>query len=107
MQNLSSFIFDQKQSPSQFHTFFGRLLQPFEHIHFIPVFADQSGRGGLRGTLEVDLSEHLRATIQKNFSLLEDTRVEIEYAVSDDIVVRGMRNERRDVGGEVELKWKF
>lgn len=107
MQNLSSFIFDQKQSPSQFHTFFGRLLQPFEHIHFIPVFADQSGRGGLRGTLEVDLSDHLRATIQKNFSLLEDTRVEIEYAVSDDIVVRGMRNERRDVGGEVELKWKF
>jgi|GEM_PF-3808754 len=107
MHNLSSFIFDQKQSPSQFRTFFGRLLQPFEHIHFIPVFADQSGRGGLRGTLEVDLSDHLRATIQKNFSLLEDTRVELEYAVSDDIVVRGMRNERRDVGGEVELKWKF
>ena len=107
MQNLSAFIFDQKQSLGQFRTFFGRLLQPFEHVHFIPVFADQSGRGGLRGTLEVDLSDHLRATIQKNFSLLEDTRVEIEYAVSDDIVVRGMRNERRDVGGEVELKWKF
>ena len=73
----------------------------------VPSFSDQTGRGGLRGAIEIDVNDRWRALIQKNFSLTEDTRLEVEYLVSDEISVRGVANERRDVGAEVEMRWKF
>ncbi len=82
-------------------------LDPLKRIRIVPSFADQTGRGGLRGALEIDVSDHLHATIQKNFSLSEDTRVEIEYLVSDDIALKAIKDERSDIGGEVEMRFKF
>lgn len=76
-------------------------------IHFVPGFSDKSGRGGIRGVLEIGINNRLRATIQKNFTLSEDTRFELEYAITDIISVRAVRDERRDFGGELELRWKF
>jgi hypothetical protein len=105
MQNLRHLIFDATQT-----SFFERYLMPFDKsfkISLVPSFADQSGRGGLRGSLEIDVNDRWRAMIQKNFSLTEDTRVEIEYLFSDDITVRAIRDERRDLGGEIEMRWKF
>jgi hypothetical protein len=105
MQNLRHLIFDATQT-----SFFERYLMPFDKsfkISLVPSFADQTGRGGLRGSLEIDVNDRWRAMIQKNFSLTEDTRVEIEYLFSDDITVRAIRDERRDMGGEIEMRWKF
>ncbi len=73
----------------------------------VPSFTDQTGRGGLRGALEISLDDRWRATIQKNFSLTEDTKFELEFLLSDDITLRAIRDERRDLGGEVEMRWKF
>jgi len=42
---------------------------------------------------------------KKNFSLQEDVLLELDYLLSDDVSVRGMRNERGDLGGEVEIRW--
>jgi len=103
MQNVQKLLFGTKQS-SILERYFKPLAQ---HIHLVPSFIDQSGRGGLRGALEIDINDRLRATIQKNFTLSEDTRVELEYAATDDVTVRGIRNERRDLGAEVEMRWKF
>ena len=77
------------------------------NVNLKPNFSDQSGRGGLRGTLEIVVNDRWRALIEKNFSLTEDTHFELEYILSDDITFRIIRDERRDVGGEVEMKWKF
>lgn len=77
------------------------------NVHLIPSFTDQTGRGGLRGGIEIDVNDRCRALIMKNFSLTEDTRFEVEYVVTDDITVRGIRDERRDVGTEVEMRWKW
>lgn len=107
MSNLKSLIFDGAQSRDSVDLSFRRLFKPFDHIHLVPSFTDQTGRGGLRGAIEIDVTDRLHAVIQKNFSLTEDTRVEVEYLLSDDISVRAIRNERRDVGGEVEMRWKF
>jgi len=76
-------------------------------IHFVPGFVDKSSRGGIRGALEIAINNRLRATIQKNFTLSEDTRFELEYAITDGISLRAVRDERRDLGGELELRWKF
>lgn len=107
MQNLQTLLFGYDQSPSALNKIFANILQPFDKIHVVPRFSDQTGRGGLRGTIEIEVNDQWRALIQKNFNLTEDTRFEVEYSVSDEITVRGVRDERRDLGAEVEMRWKF
>lgn len=107
MQTLQTIIFGPEQSATKLEGYFKGLLEQFKHIRFIPGFSDQSGRGGFRGTIEIDVNDQLRGMIQKNFSLSEDIKLEVEYFLSDDITLRGMRDERGDYGGEVEMRWKF
>jgi hypothetical protein len=104
VQNLAPIIFGSDQAKLM-----ARYFKPATgmDIHFTPSFTDQTGRGGLRGSLEIDINERWRALLQKNFSLTEDTRFELEYAVSDEISVRAIRDERRDLGTEVEMRWKW
>ncbi|MGB8367380.1 MAG: translocation/assembly module TamB domain-containing protein, partial [Candidatus Babeliales bacterium] len=106
MQNVQRVIFGTNQS-SLAQQYFKPLLGPFSSISLIPRFSDQRGRGGMRGALEIEVNERIRALIQKNFSLTEDTKFELEYFASDDVTLRAIRDERRDIGGEVELRWKF
>jgi hypothetical protein len=105
VQNLKSLIFSNNQL-SFFDKYFKPLLGSF-NINLVPSFTDQTGRGGLRGALEITLDDRWRAVIQKNFSLTEDTKFELEFLLSDDITLRAIRDERRDLGGEVEMRWKF
>ena len=107
MQNVKQLLFGSEQTRSKIGKYFTGFLKPFKHITLVPSFVDQTGRGGLRGTVEINVHDRLRALIQKNFSLTEDTRFEIEYMLSDDISLRGVRDERRDISGELEMKWKF
>lgn len=105
VQNLKSLILSHNQS-SFFDKYFKPLLGSF-NINLVPSFTDQTGRGGLRGALEITVDDRWRAVIQKNFSLTEDTKFELEFLFSDDITLRAIRDERRDLGGEVEMRWKF
>lgn len=82
-------------------------LAPLEYVRLVPHFDDQSARGGIRAAIEITVTDQLTATIQKNFTLTEDTRLQVEYAVSDDIAVRATRDERRDLNAEIEARWKF
>ncbi len=107
MQNVKSILFGYDQSAANMSRYFGSIFKPFRRIHLVPSFIDQSGRGGLRGAIEIDISDRWRAVIQKNFSLTEDTRFELEYLLSDDISVRATRDIRRDLIGEVEMRYKF
>jgi len=106
MHNIKSLIFGS--DPSFFLQRYAlTALQPLRYVHFIPSFSDQSGRGGLRGTLEIDINDRWRAAIQRNFNLFEDTRFELEYLLSDDISLKAIRDEHRDISSEVEMRWKF
>lgn len=109
LHNIQKRIFAQEKSParSRLESYVKNFLEPFKHIRIVPRFVDQTGRGGFRGAIEINVSERLRAFIQKNFSLTEDTKLEVEYALSDDITFRAIRDERGDLGGEVEMRWKF
>jgi len=105
MHNIKNLIFASNHS-SFLEKYFVPLLRPFT-ISLLPRFDDQTGRGGLRGIFEINVNDRLKATIQKNFSLTEDTHVELEFSLSDAITFRGIRDERRDLAGEVEMRWKF
>lgn len=104
-QNVHKLLFGI-QTDSMLHRYLGPLFKPVS-IRFIPSFMDQSGRGGLRAAVEVEVNNRVRATLQKNFSLPEDTKFELEYDATDNITVRTIRDERRDLACEVEMRWKF
>jgi hypothetical protein len=107
MTNLASLLFSSMRSESVVERCLKRLMQPFKDVHIIPRFSDQTSRGGLRGALDIEVNDRVRALIQRNFSLTEDTRFELEYQASDDISVRAIRDEHRDMGAEIEMKWKL
>lgn len=107
VQNISQVLFGPAKSSSTLQRYFKSLLKPLSHVRIVPSFADEMGRGGLRAAIEVEVNDQLSATIEKNFSLSEDTKFEIDYALTDDISVKGVKDERGDFGGEVEVKWKF
>lgn len=107
MNNMQHILFGPEQSTSKLEMYFKSLLAPLKNIRIVPSFTDQSGRGGLRGAIEIDVNDQLHGLIQKNFSQLEDTKFEVEYLLSDDVTVRGIKDEHNDLGGEVEMRWKF
>jgi len=106
MSNIKQLLFGSDPN-SLAHRYLDPALKPFSYVHFIPSFSDQSGRGGMRGTFEIDINDRWRAMIQKNFNLSEDTHVELEYLLSDEISLKGIRDEHRDISSEVEMRFKF
>lgn len=107
MQNLASLVFGDDTTVSGFERYLKRLMKPLKGINIVPRFSDQSSRGGIRGAIDIEVNDRWRALIQKNFSLSEDTRFEAEYQASDDIRLRAVRDEHRDMGAEIEMRWKF
>ena len=105
MHNITNVLFSADQSG-----IFQRYMRPWMkqfRVQFLPRLSSESGRGGLRGSIEISIDDRWRALIEKNFSLTEDTRFELEYILSDDVSFRVIRDERCDIGGEVEMRWKF
>lgn len=108
MQRLKSIVLDDKgNTQSSRGHYLKKLLSPLRFIRFIPHFNDQTARGGLRGAIEVDVTDHMRAIIQKNFSISEDSKIEVEYYLSDEVTLRAVKDERSDIGAEIEVRWKL
>lgn len=107
IQNMETLIFGPAQQESTIQSFFKSMLTPLSRIRLVPKFADETGRGGLRGALEIDVSDDLHAVIEKNFSLSEDTKIAVDYTLADDMHISGIKDERNDLGAQVEFKWKW
>lgn len=102
MRNMEKIIFG-----SSYRSRHDSWLEPLKRIRFVPRFTDQTGRGGFKGALEIEVSKKLRAMIEKNFSLTEDVAYEVEYLLADDVSLRASCDERGDLGGEIEMRFKF
>ena len=107
MTSIQKLLFGPAESTSQFQRTLKNLFSPLKNLRITPSFSDQTARGGLRGALVIDVNDRLRAIIEQNFSLPEDVVIQVEYDLSDDARIRAMRDERGDLGGELEARWKF
>ncbi len=108
MYNAKNFLFSESsQYEAIKNTLVPAWLQPFQRVNFIPRFTDQTGRGGLKGVLEVEVNDRLRGAIEKNFSLSENAAAEVEYLLSDDVSLKVSKDDRGDVGAEMEMRFKF
>lgn len=106
-QRLKDLIFGPAISNPKLKSMFDRLLQSLKYIRFLPQFTSQAGRGGVRGIIEIDASDHLHGKIDTNFSQLEDTKFDIDYLATDDVTLRLQKDGPSTYGGEVEFCWKF
>ncbi len=106
MMHLESLLFGSSEHSSKAQQFFTTLLKPLKNVRFVPTWSGQQGKG-LQGTIEVDFTDRLRAKAQNNLKLSEETKFEVEYALSDDMTVKAIRDDAGSLGGEVEMRWKF
>ena len=106
-QHLKDIIFGPALSNIKLKSVFDRLLQYLKYVRFIPQFTNQTGRGGVRGIFEIDATEHLQGKIDTNFAHLEDTKFDIDYAVTDDVTLQLQKDGPSTYGGQVEFRWKF
>lgn len=107
VQNLQQSLFGSQKSKSAFNNYFKSLLKPLSRVRLVPRFTEETGRGGLRGAIEIEVSDDLQATIEKNFSLTEDIKIKVDYSLSDEVSLRGIQDERGDLGSEMEVRWRF
>lgn len=103
MQNVETLIFGASPKDSHFSSLFNTLRR----MRIVPHFSDESGRGGVRWAIEIEVSDYLHAMIEKNFTLSEDTRFEVDYLFSDDVSFKFTRDQRNDLGAEVEMRFSF
>ena len=106
MQNLSTLIFGKKDLQPVSTGFFQNIAKLFKYVQITPNFSDQSGRGGVKGTIDVDINKQLHARIQKNFTMQDDLSFLLEYFFADNFNVKAIKDHRGDVGGEIEFVLK-
>ena len=106
MMNIESLLFGSGENLTKAQQFFKTLLKPLKNVRILPVLSDQQGKR-LQGAIEVDINDRLRAKAQNNLDLSDETQVEVEYALSDDVSVKAVRDETGSLGGELEMRWKF
>lgn len=103
MQNLSTLIFGNKQVRPVTTSFFQKLTTPLKYIQITPDFTDQSGRGGVKGSISADINKQLHAHIQKNFTMQDDLAFQLEYFFSDNLNIKAIKDHRGDLGAELEF----
>lgn len=81
------------------------LLKPLSYVHIIPTLRTENNE--LNGLISLDIGEKWHALIQKNFTLLDQPSIQIEYAFSDDIRMKGTRSEHGDIRADLEMRWRF
>lgn len=105
--SLEEFIFGSAAESSALHERMRRLFNPLKKVKIIPSLSDPSGRGGMRAAVAVEVGDHWRAQIGKNFTLSEDVLIDVEYRFSDEVSAKIVSDERGDVGAVVEGRWKW
>lgn len=106
-QKLQEIMFGPALSKTKLKAVFDLILRSLKYVRFLPQFATQADRGGMRGIFEIDASEHLHGKIDTNFTHIEDTKFDVDYGVTDDVTLRLQKDGPTTYGGEVEFRWKF
>lgn len=108
LQNLDSLLLGHNKKSSKTGAFFDKISKTFRYVQITPNLQDASGKGGLRGSISVNLSEQLHAQIQKNLTFQsDDFSAQLEYLLSDDINLKVVRDQRGEVGSELEVRLKL
>jgi hypothetical protein len=115
LQNLDALVFSTKKD-GKGQVFMDTLTKTFKYVQITPNLDPNKpgGRGALKGSLSVNLTDQLRAKIDKDFdpqnpnSNLSDFSGQIEYLLSDNLNLKYVQKQRFGEGGiELEFQMKI
>jgi len=107
VQNLNSLMLGSNKIFPRTNKIIEKITRPLKYVQIIPNFTDTNGRGGIKGVVSVNLSDQLKAQVQKNLNLQDDFSAQLEYALTDDINFKVVKDQRDELGSEVELRVKL
>ncbi len=107
MQNLNTILLGHRKPYDKTSLLLDTLSKPLKYVQITPDFTDQSGRSSVRALVSLPLTKQLRAQFQKNLTFDEELEVEIDYLLSDDINLKLVKDQRGELGSEVEVRFKF
>lgn len=107
MQNLNTILLGHRKPYDKTSMLIDTLSKPLKYVQITPDFTDQSGRSSVRAQVSVPFGKQFKAQFQKNLSFDEDLSIEIDYLLSDDINLKLVKDQRGELGSEVELRLKF
>lgn len=106
--SLPKTLNDFLERQSKFNnSYVGPLLHSLSTIRIAPSLSDQKGSGGTRGSVMVEVADHLRAVVQQNFNVNEAAYWELEYDLSEDSSIKAIKDEHGDMSAQFEMRWKF
>ncbi len=86
------------------NSFLKKLTQPFRFVQIAPTFSKRAGKSGLNGSIDIDLNDQIHARLQKNFNLQDDLSFEVDYFVTDDVNIQFIKDNRGELGAQVEVR---
>lgn len=107
LHNLNAILMGSRQFNQKTNAFFKFLTRPLKYVQIVPNFTDQSGRGGIRGIISIDINKQLHAQLQKNFNLQEDFLFQIQYMLADELNIKAIKDQRDELGAELEFRFKL
>lgn len=105
MQGVEKILFTTESSSDWLQTL-KNVLKPLGNIRIKPAIFDKQNKP-VKGGFEIDINDSLTASIANNLDLTDEPSVEVEYALSDATTLRGTRDDKGNISGEIEVRWKF
>lgn len=106
MQHLDTFLFDSKRKTKPI-PWIDKLSKTFKYVKITPNFGDDAHATKLTGSISVNVTDQLRAQVQKNLDLEKEFSAQLEYMISDDINLKVVKDQRGELGSEVEMRLKL
>lgn len=110
-KTLSDFIFGTSNTSNndnpEDQTVLSSFKKQLQGIRIFPGLKQPESGSGLTGAVTVEVDDSLRATVQKNLNRSGESSLEVEYDLSDNTLLRAVKNEQGEIGAEIEKTWKF
>lgn len=90
------------------HSIFGeehRLSNLLSRIKYRPELSEDTKKS--KNKLQVVLTDHLRASVEKGMALDDPAQIKIDYLLDDDLLIRAVKEKNGEIATEVELNFKF
>lgn len=106
LQNLDALLFTTKKNNKQ-QAVLDTITKTFKYVQITPNLNAAAGeRGMLKGSFTVNVTDQLRAKIDKDLDLQKNFSAQIEYLLSDNINLKLVQEQRGERGIEVEFRVK-
>ncbi len=106
LQNLDVLVFSNKKD-GKGNALRDTLTKTFKYVQITPnLDANKTGRGALKGTISVNLTDQLRAKIDKDIDMQNNFSAQVEYLLSDNLNLKLVQELRGERGIELEFQVK-